>query len=193
MTKIYLVRHGKQVELPGDPGLSQDGIIQVENTAKYFLSKNVNTITSSTYNRTHETAKIIATTIGSPLFLSSELRERINFGDVPNQGYRNFIAMCELSSQDRNYVLPNGETSISCGNRLKNFINTLSINQNHLVVAHGGIITDFLRNIFTPETLNSVYKDFMIYREVAIKHASITELEWSRFGLKLNSIGFSPK
>lgn len=193
MTKIFLVRHGEQKELPGDPNLSPQGIVQAQVTGRYLVSKNIHSIISSPYNRTLGTAKIISEIINIPFSVKKELRERINFGDVKNQKYWDFISMCELSSQNRNYILPNGETSISCGNRLKNFICNLLENQNYILVTHGGIITDFLRNVFTSEIINNVYKKFTTDREIAIKHASITEIEWEDNKFKVNSIGYIPE
>lgn len=191
MTTIYLVRHGDKVLDSGDVPLTPLGEIEAQKTGKYFLDKNIDLILSSPQKRALQTAEIIQNTLKtSPLKINDILKERINFGDVPNQSFAEFEAMAERSSFERDWILPNGESSITAGRRLESVIPIVAMGKfrNIILVTHGGIITDFLRNVFLMEELNKNMPDFDSKRELAIKTCSITKLIIEGSEMKLISI-----
>ena len=192
MTTIYLVRHGDKVRESGDVPLTPLGKNEAEKTGKFFLDKNIDLILSSPQKRALQTAEIIQKVLKTPpLKVNDLLKERINFGDVSNQGYTQFLEMVEKSSVKRDWVLPNGETSLSCGRRLESVIPIVALGafRNIIIATHGGIITDFLRNAFSMEKLNEKIPAFNLKRETAIKTCSITKLELDGNELKLISVG----
>ncbi len=192
MTTFYLVRHGDVIKKPGDIALSALGKNEAEKTGMFFKDKKINLILSSPQKRAKQTAIIIKKILKSPfLGINDLLKERINFGDDPNQGYRQFIEMAEKSSLNRNYVLPNGETSINTGKRLKSVLELFSTREfkNVVIVTHGGIITDYLRNVFTEKDLNLKISNFHLKRETAIATCSVTIVRIENDRQKLLEIG----
>jgi broad specificity phosphatase PhoE len=192
MTTIYLVRHGDKVIDKGDVSLTPLGITEAQETGKYFLDKNIDLILSSPQKRALQTAEIIQKILKTPpLKVNDILKERINFGDVSNQSYEEFIEMAEKSSLQRDWVLPNGETSLNCGRRMESVIPILALGafRNIMLVTHGGIIADFLRNAFSKKELNEKFSQFDLKYESAIQTCSITQLEVDKSGVKLITIG----
>lgn len=192
LTTIYLVRHGDKVKSIGDVALTPLGKKEAEITGKYFLNKNIDLILSSPQKRALETAEIIKKVLKTPpLKVNDIFKERINFGDIKNQTYPNFVKMVEKSSLERDWVLPNGESSLSCGRRMESAIPILALGacRNIVIATHGGIITDFLRNVFSKEELNKKFPKFTLWRESAIKTCSITQIEVDKSEIKLISVG----
>jgi len=178
MKTIYLVRHGEKVLTIGDPPLSEVGIRQAERTGIYLQKFPIDAIYASPLLRTQQTAQQISTHTHAPVFVDKRLRERMNWGDVPNQPLREFLAEWENTSKDRTFKPLCGDSSIEAGQRLKSVID-YSIKSNHsniILVTHGGIIVDFLRNVFSKGELDSAYKMFSSMKEEAIKECSITTL-----------------
>lgn len=67
----------------------------------------------------------------------------------------------------------------AAGNRLQRLINCQDKKVNHVIlITHGGIITDFLRNTFHSRTLNSAFKNFTIHMEENILECSITTIDF---------------
>jgi len=142
---FYLIRHGDKERTLGDPTLTDQGRKQAQQTANYLKSFPVTRIIASPILRTKQTAEYIANTLHLPLEIDSLLRERTNWGDDPNQSFSDFLTMWDKSSLDRNWQPPVGDSSTTSGKRLEKMITT--INDQHVVlVTHGGIIADFLRN-----------------------------------------------
>lgn len=180
MINIYLIRHGDKIRASGDVSLSVIGKSEAQKTGNFFKDKNIDLILSSPQKRAVQTATIIKNILKSPpLKFNPLLKERINFGDVPEQGYVDFLEMVEKSSIERDWILPNGESSISAGRRMEDVIgiSALGTYKNILIITHGGIISDFLRNAFSAGELNKKVPDFSVKRETAIKTCSITEIQ----------------
>jgi len=191
MTTIYLVRHGDKEKTAGDVPLTPLGKVEAEKTGKFFLDKNIDLILSSPQKRALQTAEIIQKILKTPpLKVNDILKERINFGDVLNQSFSEFETMAEKSSLERDWVLPNGESSVAAGRRLESVIPIVAMGtfRNILIITHGGIITDFLRNAFSAGELDKKFPDFSSKRETAINTCSITKLEIDGSELKLMTI-----
>src|ERR1035437_5772627 len=192
ITTIYLVRHGDIVRNLGDAPLTPQGEKEAEQTGKYFIDKNIDLILSSPQKRALQTAEIIQKNLKTPpLKVNDILKERINYGDVPNQSYAEFLNMFEKSSLERDWVLPNGETALSCGRRMESVIPILALGtfRNIIVATHGGIMMDFLRNAFPEKELNEKMPAIDLKHKSAIKTCSITKLEVDENGVNLVSIG----
>lgn len=179
MKRFYIIRHGEKVRTPGDPPLSELGNIQAQRAAKYLQDFPITRIVASPILRTQQTAKHIADLLGLPYETNNLLKERVNWGDDPNQSFEEFLSMWVKSSQDRAWQPPVGDSSVSAGKRLEQVISDIhSIEDEHIVlVTHGGITTDFLRNAFRSEELNRFISDFESTLDENIKECSITIVE----------------
>lgn len=178
MKTIYLVRHGEKVRTIGDPPLSKVGIKQAEHAGIYLHKFSIDAIYASPLRRTQETAQFISKHTGISFTVEKGLRERMNWGDNPSQTMDEFVNEWERSSNNRTFIPTSGDSSQKAGERLEQVIRK-AIKQDHeniVLVAHGGIITDFLRNAFEEHQLEALYKDFSKLRDIAIKECSITIL-----------------
>lgn len=179
MKYFYLIRHGEKKKTQSDPPLSPTGRRQAKLTAKYLSQFPINAIFSSPMKRTVQTAAEIGKFLEIPVSLAPLLRERVNWGDDPNQSFIDFLAMWQQASMHRDWQPPVGDSSLQAGNRLISFLDSLLLHQaEHLVVVtHGGIITDLLRNLFDESYLNTHIADFSSTLDENIKECSITILE----------------
>ncbi len=178
----------------GDVPLSERGIYEAHKVAVFLASQKINYICSSPALRTKQTAEEISRLLKKKVYLNDNLKERINFGDDGVMNYRHYVYLCEKSSFDRSYILPNGDTSISCGERFKKVISGLWMKKHlfSLIVSHGGIIADFLRNEFGDKQLN--YLDVFFAKYKIVRSCSITTISLDvntkkLHLLKLNNIG----
>jgi len=180
MTKtFYIVRHGDKVKVAGDPPLSDLGNHQAKQTAQYLKSFPVSRIISSPLLRTQQTAQHIADSLGLHFETNALLKERVNWGDDPKQTFPDFLSMWNTSSLERNWQPPVGDSSIHSGQRLEKIIHDLMNEKDeHIVlVTHGGITTDFLRNVFTDDQLNHFIKEFDLTLDENIQECSVTIVE----------------
>jgi len=184
--RIYLVRHGLKESLMGDPVLTEAGRQQAEKTAVFFDRIPVDLILTSPLKRTQETAEFIAQKTQTQFVVNPLLKERINWGDDATESFSDFLAAWIKSTRDRNWDPPHGDSSIKAGERIEKVVNQVADSYQHIVlVTHGGVITDFLRNVFDDQYLNSHSWQFSVLRELSIKECSITTLEIENDQLKL--------
>ncbi|HUV47187.1 MAG TPA: histidine phosphatase family protein [Candidatus Bathyarchaeia archaeon] len=199
MTTFFLIRHGQKQAIKEDPSLSEVGLIQVKHTAAFLQKIRIHKVFSSPLKRCLETAAIIAQSQGLEVLINKNLRERFNWGDDPSLDFENFLRLWEHSTLHRDFQPKYGDSSKNAGRRLENLINNL--NQKYpekflTLVAHGGVISDLIRNIFSEKELfeHSIHCPEKL--EKNIKEASITILikKNSKFILKeIGSIKHFPK
>lgn len=189
MKTFYLIRHGDKIRGFGDVGLTELGKLQAKLVGEYFLDKHIESIVSSPSKRAVETANMISDTIGLPkslYFQDKRLEERMSIGEIPNQTFQGYVKLISQSVHDRDYVLPNGVSSRIAGERFEAALRDISQKQfqNVVIVSHGGIIGDFVRNIFSEEEIKRQSVAFMQYLQV--NSCSITQvyLEDNKFYLK---------
>lgn len=142
--------------------------------AIYFDSIHIDKIISSPAKRCVETAKIIASRLSKKISIDKRLEERINFGDISGQSYKNYIQEVRKSVFRRNYVLPNKMTSRKKGQMIEELINEF-LDKNLLLVTHQGAISDYLRNVFTLKTIKKHNLKYTKY--FSLDSASITLVE----------------
>ena len=180
--------------MPGDPPLSPAGKRQAKLTAKFLSSFPVKAIFTSPMKRTVQTAAEIGKHFKIPISPTSLLRERVNWGDDPRQSFEEFLDMWKKSSMKRNWQPPVGDSSFQAGKRLESFVDSLQPNtaEHIILVTHGGIITDFLRNLFDESYLNNHIPNSSSTLDENIKDCSITILEKDETGkLKLSALAFT--
>lgn len=107
------------------------------------------------------------------------------------QSIEDFLLMWERGSKERVWQPPVGDSSIQAGKRLETLIDSLLEQPpEHIVlVTHGGIITDFLRNIFPDHVLDSHISGFTLEREVHIGECSITTVTYQDCEYRLLRLG----
>lgn len=192
MTKVtfYLVRHGDKMRSFGDVGLTELGKQQAKLTGQYLRDKHIDAIVSSPSKRAVETANMISDTISLPKparFQDKRVEERMSIGEVPNQTFQEYIKLISQSVQDRDYVLPNGVSSRSAGQRFDLALREIARKplQNIVIVSHGGIIGDFVRNIFPQKEIKRLSLAFAQFLQVNSCSITQVKLESDIFSLSL--------
>lgn len=176
MKKVYLIRHGKRESQFEDTLLSQTGEKQAEITGEYFSEKEIKHIFASPLPRTQQTAKIISKILNLPIKTDDRLKERLLWGDREGETFEEFINEWDKASVERDYRPENGDSARMSGNRMKDVIDDTPDKSSSLIVAHSGIIGDYLMNFFPQDVLpfqkevqNNVFN-------VEILECSITEI-----------------
>jgi|GEM_PF-1983698 broad specificity phosphatase PhoE len=174
---VYLIRHGQNEISLKDPKLTSLGESQARQIK--FSFGEVDGIVTSPTRRTIETATIIGQTLDVPCQVHDLVKERIDYSDVPNSGYTRFKQFCAMSSKNRDYILPNGESSYTSGLRLEYVMIRLTnvVDKGVIIVTHQGIISDYLRNKFSEDQLMEKLPLFVRLREDSLDNCSITRVD----------------
>ena len=177
MLTIHLIRHGQKESHPGDPGLTELGIYQAQQTGEYLSQFPISKIIASPYKRTQQTAKHIGEQLDLEFSTDEALKERMNWDNesIPKE---EFLAEWTKATNDREYVPKWGSSSHVTGNRIQQLI--LSHNSNepqHIVlVSHGGAIVDLLRNIFDDEAIAKLKKVYPEGNDYQMLNCSINTI-----------------
>jgi len=157
MNRIYLVRHGENYANITkefsyklvDYDLTEKGIKQAQQTAKYFESQNIDEIYSSPLKRAIQTAELISKQIEKYNEVIEEFRE-LNVGDLEKtkpdkQSWDIYFKVTnDWYSGIRESKFPNGEDFFTLYDRFMKglaYITHNKDNKNIVVVGHGGIFT----------------------------------------------------
>lgn len=192
MNTFYLIRHGEKIGEAGDSGLTELGRKQSESTAKFLQSKNISRIYSSTYKRSKETAEIIDNVLGVGIEFDDRLRERMNWGSIPNQTLPEFLKEWEYSNFHRKFKPKAGLSSLKSGKDALDVISEIGVslpNSNIAIITHGGVVCDLLRNLFSDSELRKVKLDFPEELDKLIKECSVTILIKNDDGFVLEKVG----
>lgn len=184
MTNLfYIVRHAIKEKLIGDVDITAQGIIEANKTAHYFELLNINQIYSSPLQRAKHTAHIISDSIYIPVVEDFRLRERANWGDIPDQTFDEFVALWDKCTQERDYVPPQGDSARMAGDRLALCLSDISFKypeSSTIIVTHGGLITDFLINVISESELDQVHPNFIHLQTSLVKECSITIVSFEK-------------
>jgi broad specificity phosphatase PhoE len=142
---------------------------------------------ASPLRRAQETAAPLAAALNLPVTVDGRLRERANFGDLPGQTFEEFVALWARCSREREYVPPVGDSSRGAGQRIEAFMAAIhaALPDGEVVaVGHGGVIADFLLNIYTPAMLAQVHPGFAAqpYAAEILRNGAITVVEYTGGG-----------
>lgn len=176
MNRIYLIRHGEKEIFPGDPPLTEKGIEQAKKTANYLKDQKVVGIWSSPSLRTRQTAEYIATEINVPIQIDTALRERMNWDANHFASFEEFLKLWDKATEDRYFTPPVGDSSVAAGNRLGAFLSESQNDGNMVYVTHGGVISDFLLNIFSHQEIEKAIES-QTSNNRRIAECSVTILE----------------
>lgn len=175
MTTFYILRHGARISSKEDTSISEIGKKQAGLTASHLKKLNISEIYASPLKRAQETALIISRALKLLVKTENRLRERLLWGDRKGESFDEFLSEWIKTTIDRNYQPLFGDSSFMAGNRMKSLIDEISKNDiNILIVAHAGVITDFLRNVFRDENLPLVIDPISKERYIKILECSIT-------------------
>lgn len=191
---VHFIRHGKRDRTIGDPSLTLEGKEETKLLAKKLASNDIAQIFSSPLARTKETAEIIATILNLEVTEDARLRERMNWGDLQDQPFDEFISQWERCSRERNYQPSVGDSSIDAGKRIEAFVSdsyTQTPKGTVIGVTHGGVLADFLRNVFSFEELNRADPKFCDdpYSGDVIRECSITTVSYDGNHYRLEAVG----
>lgn len=178
MITFYLARHGDKIKEMGEVGLTKLGKRQSLLTGNYLKDRSIELIITSPVKRARETADIISTILNIPCVEDSRLIERISFGDIPRQTYRQYLEMCDFSVKNREFVLPNGNSSVMAGRQLESVLRDYSArkHKNLVLISHGGVIVDFIRNIISDEQLKKLSAS--VFEKLQVESCSITRVDY---------------
>lgn len=190
-TTFFLVRHAMKEKAIGDVSITPEGILQAQSTARSFCNLPITTIVTSPLRRAKETADYIALITNSTKSEDVRLRERANWGDLPEQPFDEFVAMWERCTRDPDYIPPVGDSAKQSGERLSSLLLELAMKHppesKIVIVTHGGLITDFLVNSFSENQLNVWHPNFVAVQSDLVPECSITKLIYERGNYKLDA------
>lgn len=179
---FFLVRHGIKEKAIGDVPITARGIEQAKLTAKFFSKLSIEAIISSPLRRADETARWIALETNSPIYNDNRLRERANWGDLPGQSFKEFIEMWEKCTREPDYMPPVGDSVKQACARLSSLLEELTLEyksgSNIVIVTHGGLITDYLVNSYSQDTLNEFHPNFIQEQTSLVPECSITKITY---------------
>ncbi len=177
MKSIYLIRHGTRVDRSEGTELNELGIQQAQQTALYFKDKNITGIYASPLKRSQQTAKIISDQLQLPVLTDKRLEERMIYDGSAGDTFEEFLVEWDNTMGNRNYQPIYGDTAYNAGVRLQSLLDELPADGNYIIVSHGGIIGDLLRNLFTDTPLTFKTDPIKSLSWVVISECSITELK----------------
>lgn len=152
MTTFYLVQHAEKQRKGGDPGLTVTGRAQALWTGSCLRGKGIDQVWTSPSRRARETAEIIAAVLGLPVRTDARLRERMAWdGILPLESY---WADWAKSTEQRDFRPALGDSSLDAGARFQSFLTEHAADRGRMVVvSHGGVTVDMLRNVYGDERL----------------------------------------
>lgn len=185
MNRLYLIRHGenlanitkefsyKKVDYP----LTEKGIEQARQTARYLRQRGLDYIYSSPLKRALETAEIIGEVVGQPVTVDENFRE-INVGDFEGhptpENWRRFKEITnEWYKGNLEASFPGGESFAMLRERaLQAFRDVLRGKEGCAIaiVAHGGIFTSTVADICREQNAAEIIK-------AELPNCGITELQ----------------
>ncbi len=193
MNKIYFIRHSENYAnitkefsyKKVDYSLTENGILQTQQTADFFMKKNIHFIYSSPLKRAYETAKIISDSINVEYSIIEELRE-INVGDLENfkpnkelwDDYLNIIS--DWRNGKFKSQFPDGENFYQVLERLKSTLSNIirNINNNNiLIIGHGGLFSVVIPYMINENNIKLSLKN--------LENCSISELNIENLNSKL--------
>ncbi len=176
MSTFYLIRHGVRVSRDEDTLLSDLGITQAEETGKYLKSQNVHHIFVSPVKRTLHTAEIINSYLNLPQSTDERLKERMEY--EPKLGsFDAFLGEWDKTMADRTYQPPYGDSATLAGDRIIRLLDELQDERNYVLISHGGIIGDVIRNVFKQDEYNLTVDVATKLKWLHVPETSITEIE----------------
>lgn len=193
--KIYLVRHAIKEKTIGDVPITKEGVKQAQLIVQYFKNIPLFSIFSSPLRRARETAEYTARMHDLSVRIDNRLRERANWGDLPDQTFQEFVEMWDRCTKDPDFVPPVGDSARRACERMSSLLYELAeghtLESRVLIVTHGGLITDYLANTFQENVLNQYHPQFIIEQSNLIPECSITKLRYDNKSFSIEQFAYT--
>jgi broad specificity phosphatase PhoE len=156
---VLIVQHGEKRTEPGDPGLTRVGQAQANCVADHLVraGSSIARVYSSPLRRALETAEIIGTRLGRPVSADERLRERMNWDRDHFPRIDAFLDDWAAATADRDFQPLYGDSSRAAAARFAEFLDdrtVTSVENTIIVVSHGGVSTDLLRDLLGDHELD---------------------------------------
>jgi broad specificity phosphatase PhoE len=154
----------------------------------------ISRVFTSPLRRATETAEVLGGVLGLTPVVDVRLRERMNWGDVDGQSFEEFVELWNRCCDDREFCPPGGDSSAGAGRRVEAFVRSIAgegVVGEVVAVCHGGVIADFLLNVFSEAELRRVRPEFVTapWSGDVMRESSVTSLAVDSDGFKLLSLG----
>ena len=157
--RVVIVQHGDKERLPGDPGLTALGREQAARVADRLRPMDTPIgVWTSPMRHARETAEPIVQGLDVPLATDARLRERMNWTDPEAETIDAFLSDWRAATVDRSHQPRSGDSSHAAAARFLEALDELAAAHDDgtaVVVAHGGVTTDALRDLLGDDELRS--------------------------------------
>jgi broad specificity phosphatase PhoE len=190
VSKIYLVRHGRQDFTASDCNLSPVGHKQAKNTAEYFRDKRIDYLVASPLKRVRQTAEHISEALGIPIITDDRLRE-VKIGWQNREQYDRDV---RRALSERTWPAGvGGESAIAVGNRINESIQEhMQRGEAGLFVSSSFAMIQFLQNTSAGDLQKLKPELAAMHKQEVIRglaHCSRTELDWDGSTYTIREIG----
>lgn len=138
---LYVVRHCHAEGKAPHAKLTEEGRQQAKALGRFFKTKDVDRIISSSLLRARETAWPLAESKQMHLEQDSRLSERV----LADRDFEDWLVKLEDSFLDLHLKYEGGESSIEAMTRVKNIVDALKEDSRTMLITHGNLMTLLLR------------------------------------------------
>jgi broad specificity phosphatase PhoE len=190
--RVLIVQHGEKQRRAGDPGLTARGLAQARTAGRWLAARErVDALWASPMRRAIETAAAITAEVGVEASEDVRLRERVNWEG--NEALDEFLERWQRTSGDRSWVPPGEDSSRAAAARflaaLEDIVGATSGPGVAVIVAHGGVTTDVLRDLLGDTELVRRAPGII---EEGVPGGAITTIERLDTGWEVRSVAVQP-
>ncbi|HAL09282.1 MAG TPA: histidine phosphatase family protein [Staphylococcus sp.] len=139
---IYVLRHCKANGQDINAQLTPEGQLTAKQLVPVLAKLHIEHIYVSKMDRTYETIKPFINEYKINITYDSRLNERI----LSNLPIDNWLTELKMTFSNFEYRVKNGETSSEAQKRILTVYNSITLQQNTLIVTHGNIMTLLLNH-----------------------------------------------
>lgn len=163
---VLVVQHAEKVREPGDPGLTDLGRVQAADVARWLeRGPAIAEVWASPLRRALETAAPVADALGLPVRTDARLAERMSWDAAGGLSFEEFLAEWRRATQDRTHQPVVGDSSTAAAARFLEAVGGISAGVTDgstvVVVSHGGVTVDALRDLMGDEALAAARPDLI--------------------------------
>jgi broad specificity phosphatase PhoE len=183
---VVIVQHAEKESTPGDPELTPLGRRQAEQVAAHVSGMGrAAGLFSSPLRRAVETAEPIAQAIGLRVVKDDRVRERMNWEGGPTQSLESFLEDWKRTTRERDFRPTTGDSSNDTALRFRSFLEDLDSQGLVIVVSHGGVTCDLLRDLIGDDQLRARNPELI---ESGVPSAALTTLTRDKHGWEVIDI-----
>lgn len=142
--KIYIVRHCEATGQPPESPLTEKGLVQAADLAKFFSNKKIDRIISSPFLRAIQTIQSVSEKLNLEIECDERLVERV----LSSNNLPDWYEKLKVTFDDLNLKFEGGESSQEAMNRIAAVVEeVLKYGEEHIVmVTHGNLMSLLLKN-----------------------------------------------